>query len=163
MRMLVAELRGAPAQTVGRAFGVLYKLRYSLDEPDHNLKKEESSPRARWPVSLETPPEEWTGLFAVPVSNHIESLPPEAAASEPPVRLETWQYGLVAEILHIGPYDREPASVAKLMEFIRKKGCRVSGLHEEEYLKGPGMIFKGDPEEYQTILRYPITCPRPQP
>lgn len=30
---------------------------------------------------------------------------------------------------------------------------RVVGEHEEEYVKGPGMLFAGDPEQYLTIIR----------
>jgi hypothetical protein len=29
-------------------------------------------------------------------------------------------------------------------------------IHEEEYIKGPGMIFAGNPETYLTIIRYPV-------
>ena len=30
------------------------------------------------------------------------------------------------------------------------------GEHEEEYLRGPGMFSKGDPEKYLTIIRYRV-------
>ncbi len=51
-------------------------------------------------------------------------------------RLDTWEYGEVAEILHIGPYDREEPTIARLTAFIRDKGYSIIGDHEEEYLKG---------------------------
>ena len=70
--------------------------------------------------------------------------------------LETWEYGEVAEILHIGPYNKEEPTVNKLMNFIKEQGYEVAGLHEEEYLKGPTMAGPGDPEKYLTIIRYRV-------
>jgi hypothetical protein len=32
----------------------------------------------------------------------------------------------------------------------------VIGEHEEEYVKGPGMLLAGDPAEYLTIIRLRI-------
>ena len=36
-------------------------------------------------------------------------------------------------------------------------GYEVSGLHEEDYLKGPGFLFAGNPDEYLTLIRYPVS------
>lgn len=161
LRMLVTELTGAPAETVGPAFKALYGVRYSLDNPDDGLEARDRAPRARWPVSVDTPDEQWRGIFGVPISKSIAQLPAEAAETKPPVRLETWEYGTVGEILHIGSYDSEPPTVDRLFAFVREKECTITGLHEEEYLKGPGMFLAGNPDEYQTIIRYPLRCPRP--
>ncbi|NUM64306.1 GyrI-like domain-containing protein [candidate division KSB1 bacterium] len=70
--------------------------------------------------------------------------------------MTTWEYGEVAEILHMGPYDKEQPTVARLMEFIKTQGYEVAGEHEEEYLKGPTMFSRGDPEKYATIIRYRV-------
>jgi hypothetical protein len=32
----------------------------------------------------------------------------------------------------------------------------IAGAHEEEYIKGPTMTGKGDPEKYVTIIRYQV-------
>jgi hypothetical protein len=54
---------------------------------------------------------------------------------------------------HIGPYAKEMPAVEKLMQFIKDSGYKVIGYHKEEYLKGPGMFFKGNPGKYYMIIR----------
>jgi hypothetical protein len=70
--------------------------------------------------------------------------------------LATWEYGEVAEMLHLGPYDQEQPATQRLMDFINAQGYTIAGEHEEEYLKGPTMFSKGDPEKYATIIRYRV-------
>ena len=72
------------------------------------------------------------------------------------VELVTWEYGEVAQILHVGGYDEETADTEALKEFIRSQGYEITGLHEEEYLKGPGFLFAGNPDKYLTLIRYPV-------
>ena len=47
-------------------------------------------------------------------------------------------------------------TVEKLKSFVATNGYEIAGDHEEEYLKGPGMFSKGNPDEYYTILRYQV-------
>lgn len=152
MKVMVIEIIGEPGKTSGEAFGRLFKMKFKLK--NNNLK--ESLPRARWPKPFETPKNEYIGIFALPVSNEVDSLPPNVDNPEPMIQLTNWEYGEVAEILHIGAYDKEAPTVEKLKSFIAANGYEISGAHEEEYLKGPGMFGKGNPEEYQTILRYQV-------
>ena len=152
MKVMVLEITGDPDKTAGEAFGRLFKMKFKLK----NDTSKEAWPRARWPKPFETPRNEYVGIFAVPVSNEVEALPPDADNPEPKIQLVNWEYGEVAEILHVGDYEKEMPSVEKLKSFVIANGYEISGAHEEEYLKGPGMIFKGNPEEYQTILRYPV-------
>ena len=72
------------------------------------------------------------------------------------VSLTTWKYGEVAELLYIGPYDEERLVLEGLRDYINESGYAYVGSHEEEYLKGPGMFFRGNPENYVTILRYEV-------
>ncbi|MEW6104621.1 MAG: GyrI-like domain-containing protein [bacterium] len=69
------------------------------------------------------------------------------------IEIKEWEYGDVAEILHIGPYSEETPTIEKLHNFIKENGYKVIGEHEEEYLKGPGMFGKGNPKKYYTIIR----------
>ena len=92
----------------------------------------------------------------MPVPDEVTTLPEYEAEAGLKVALTTWEYGEVAEILHIGPYDKEDQTIAKLMTFIEQQGYEIIGEHEEEYLKGPGMFFKGNPEKYYTIIRYQV-------
>ena len=67
--------------------------------------------------------------------------------------ITTWAYGDVAEILHVGPYNAEQPDIERLLNFIKSRGYRVVGDHEEEYVRGPGMLFASDPDKYLTIIR----------
>ena len=53
----------------------------------------------------------------------------------------------------MGPYSAEQPDIERLLRFIESSGYRVVGDHEEEYVKGPGMLFAGDPDSYLTIIR----------
>ena len=65
--------------------------------------------------------------------------------------------GLCVQMLHVGPYDDEPASLERMDAFVREQGCEndLSGtrLHHEIYLSDPR---KTAPEKRRTVLRHPI-------
>jgi hypothetical protein len=61
--------------------------------------------------------------------------------------------GQCVQILHLGPYSREPISLAKMKEFVQKQQCNYTGLHHEIYLGDPR---RGDPDKLKTILRQPV-------
>lgn len=153
-KMLVIQITGDPEKTAGQGYSRLYRMNYKL--PDNDIESHRQLPRARWPKPFETPREEYIGIYAVPVSNKISALPEGVDNPEPKVKLENWEYGEVAEILHIGSYEKEAPTIDRLKKFILDKGYEISGVHEEEYLKGPGMFFKGNEDEYVTIIRYPV-------
>jgi len=153
-KMIVVEAKGDPNVIGEKAFALLFELYFKMKE---TLKGPgQAAPRARWPLAFDTPKTEWVGLYAMPVPETVTELPQHEAKPELKVSLTTWEYGQVAEILHVGPYDREQPTVARLMEFIKAQGYEVVGDHEEEYLKGPTMFFKGDPQKYVTIIRYRV-------
>jgi hypothetical protein len=70
-----------------------------------------------------------------------------------PVRFDAWAEGLAAQILHIGPYSAEPATMARLHAFIGEQGYKPAGLHHEIYLGDPR---RAAPEKLRTILRQPV-------
>ena len=152
MKILKIEITGDPDKTAGEGFGRLYGMKFKLK----NDSLKDAWPRTRWPKPFETPRNEYVGIFAVPVSNEVEGLPPDADNPDPKIQLVTWEYGEVAEILHIGSYEKEMPTVEKLKSFVATNGYEIAGDHEEEYLKGPGMFSKGNPDEYYTILRYQV-------
>jgi hypothetical protein len=154
--MLVVELKGDPNVVGGRAFGALFKTYYQLK----GVPKGGSppAPKARWPLPLDTPKGEWVGIYGMPIPATVEALP---AKADPLVKIGTWDYGTVAEILHVGLYSEEVPTVGRLMAFIAQNGYQVIGEHEEEYLRGPGMFGKSDPKKYYTIIRYRVTKAQP--
>ena len=69
------------------------------------------------------------------------------------LRLERWQEGLAMQILHVGPYSTEPATVARMHAFAEANGYRLRGKHHEIYLGDP---MRATPEKLKTILRLPV-------
>ncbi len=73
------------------------------------------------------------------------------------VRFEKFTEGLFAQVMHLGPYDDEPATIAVLSEFIRSSGYveDITSLrqHHEIYLSDPR---KTAPEKLRTVIRHPI-------
>ena len=92
----------------------------------------------------------------MPVPDAVEQVPEVGRAEGLTVDLTTWDYGSVAQVLHVGRYDAEADTIRNLHDFVRTQGYEVTGLHEEEYLRGPGMLFKGNPDRYLTVIRYPV-------
>lgn len=153
-----------PSGQLLKVFGVLMKTYFQL--PGVPKGPGMSAPAARYEnlLDLSLPPEErfkkmestgWKGSAVIPVPASIKSLPAMKAEAGLTPRLGVWTYGEVAEILHLGPYDTEPTTIQKLTDFIAAQGYEIAGLHEEEYLRGPGMPFVS-PKDYYTIIRYPV-------
>ena len=65
--------------------------------------------------------------------------------------------GLCVQIMHIGPYDNEPASVALMDRFLEENGYEndlsVTRLHHEIYLSDARKVA---PENWKTVIRHPI-------
>jgi len=74
-------------------------------------------------------------------------------ASLSALRYERWSEGLSAQIMHIGPYATEPASIVALHKAIAEHGSAPRGRHHEIYLGDPRTSA---PEKLRTILRQPI-------
>lgn len=142
-KMLVVEAKGDPNVASQRGFGLLFKVFFGI--PGVRM----APPRARWIFDLKTPKEQWVGYYALPVSDSA-TLPPGSEGA----KIEVWQYGDVAEILHVGSYADETLTIQKLQKFIADRGYAIAGPHEEEYLRGP----ESGPNtaEYRTIIRYQV-------
>ena len=65
--------------------------------------------------------------------------------------------GLCVQVMHLGSYDDEPATVAALDAFLEENGYEndFSGdrLHHEIYLSDPR---RSAPEKWRTVIRHPI-------
>ncbi|HEV3167748.1 MAG TPA: MerR family transcriptional regulator [Isosphaeraceae bacterium] len=59
-------------------------------------------------------------------------------------------------LLHRGPYSLLGRSYARILESISEHRQSVVRPTREVYLKGPGMIFKGNPKNYLTEIQLPI-------
>jgi hypothetical protein len=68
-------------------------------------------------------------------------------------RFETYNEGESAQIMHIGPFDREEPTINNLHAFIEESGKEKRGRHHEIYLSD---FRKADPEKLKTIIRQPV-------
>jgi DNA-binding transcriptional MerR regulator/effector-binding domain-containing protein len=59
-------------------------------------------------------------------------------------------------LVHRGPYDQLGRSYAKIMGEASVRKLAITPPTREVYLKGPGMIFKGNPRNYLTEILLPI-------
>jgi hypothetical protein len=152
--MLVVEVKGDPNVVGAKAIQLLYKAFYSLKGVPKSFKM--VAPRARWPIGLDTPKDQWVGVFGLPIPDSITTVPDEKNPDSLKIYITKWQYGTVAEILHTGPYSQEQPTEQRLNDYISQQGYKAIGEHEEEYIKGPGMFGPGNPDRYLTIIRYRV-------
>lgn len=74
------------------------------------------------------------------------------------LRLATFEEGLCVQVMHIGPYATEPATVDRMRLFTEESGYQdcvgpLGGKHHEIYLGDPR---KADPAKLKTVLRHPV-------
>ena len=59
-------------------------------------------------------------------------------------------------LVHRGPYEQLGRSYAKILKQARERKLNVVLPTREVYVKGPGMIFKGNPKNYLTEIQFPL-------
>ena len=74
-----------------------------------------------------------------------------------PVEFFPYDEGLCVQCMHLGPYDAEPQTAAKMHDFMRRQGYALditdARYHHEIYLSDPR---KCDPARLKTVLRHPV-------
>ena len=70
------------------------------------------------------------------------------------LRTAWFEEGDVAQVLHVGPYDDERASIERLHAAIAEAGFEPCGRHHEIYVGDPR---RSAPERLRTVIRRPIT------
>ncbi|GAA6152179.1 MerR family transcriptional regulator [Pseudoteredinibacter isoporae] len=86
----------------------------------------------------------------------VESCLPVKKAVNSDLDCKTLYGGQCVSLIHIGPYDTLGESYKKLFDYLNEHNLRPSLPTRETYLKGPGMIFKGNPDNYQTEIHIPF-------
>jgi hypothetical protein len=108
----------------------------------------------------------WTAMIRQPDSvtgELVERLAEEVAirkglSSARRLRLELFEEGLAAQVLHVGPYAAEEPTIARLHAFIHEHGFTFDGhvqRHHEIYLGDPR---RAAPEKLRTIIRQPYVA-----
>lgn len=74
-----------------------------------------------------------------------------------PAEFLTMDEGLCVQIMHVGPFDDEPATIALMDSYLEKNGYAndfsAARRHHEIYLSDARRVA---PEKWRTIIRHPI-------
>jgi len=70
------------------------------------------------------------------------------------VTLDFLHEGQCVQMLHVGPYEEEKQSLARLMEYCELKQLTPRGRHHEIYISDPRRTA---PEKLKTIIRLPVS------
>jgi hypothetical protein len=150
-KMAVVQGKGSPDKVFAKIFpalfGSVYTLKFGLKKQGLESFKV-SCPRARYPDAHLCPKGEWLIIAGIPIPDNTASLPQKEPGTE--VKIETWKYGTVAQILHIGAYDQVKETIDRLQQFITANGYEIAGPHEEEYQSRP------DAKVIKTLIRYQL-------
>ena len=162
------EPDGAYQQAIGVLYAVAYTLKMSY-KTDHKiegffeyvvpplegfwLRSGADKSAFRW-ISVIRLPDFVTRVdfdWAVEAAARKKNL--DCSAAE----LLTVDEGLCVQMMHLGSYDDEPASVAQMDTYLLQNGyendLRGDRLHHEIYLSDPR---KATPEKRKTVIRHPI-------
>jgi hypothetical protein len=178
MQFLELDGRIEPGESPGTspgfatAIGALYSLAYTL--------KFMSKQRVVDPVDYAVMPleglwttpaggadyqiaQEWLWTLMIAQPDHITPVMFEQAREDvrrkkasdrlDEVRLERFREGTSVQIMHIGPYADEPATIAKMVAFAEAHGYGFLGPHHEIYLGDPRTA---KPENLKTVLRHGV-------
>jgi hypothetical protein len=81
---------------------------------------------------------------------------PHLSKSVTELRLERFEEGKAAQIMHVGPYSEEAPTIKKIHDFIKMHGGLFDGhkqKHHEIYLSDPR---KANPAKMKTVIRQPF-------
>jgi DNA-binding transcriptional MerR regulator/effector-binding domain-containing protein len=67
--------------------------------------------------------------------------------------------GRCVSLVHKGPYDQLGRSYERILKYVKDHGYTVATPTREVYIKGPGMIFRGNPKNYLTEIEMLIDSP----
>ena len=174
MQFLMVDGHGDPNQAAEyqQAVEGLYAVAYKLKFASKKLGKDYTVPplEGLWwaedmnsfTTNLDKSAWDWTMMIMTPewITTEMFSQAVAAAGASkvlPALDLvcfETYHEGLSAQILHIGSYDDEAPTLARLHnEWLPENGYAENGKHHEIYLSDPRRVA---PEKLKTVLRQPV-------
>ncbi|MDB5540950.1 MAG: hypothetical protein JWQ89_2677 [Devosia sp.] len=104
----------------------------------------------RWTIMILQPDFVTPALYGAAVQKAGKKLGPPPSS----LRFETFHEGLSVQTLHIGSYDDEAPTLARLhQEFLPQNRLTETGRHHEIYLSDPRRVAT---EKLKTILRQPV-------
>lgn len=156
------------AEAVQAIYQVAYTLKFTLKRADNGIDYGVMPLEGLWWVpdmstfsTSDKSDWDWTMMILQPsaVTSAMVEQAKETAASKRPseaiarVRLERFEEGQAAQVLHLGPYAEEGPTIASLHAFIDEQGLDLRGKHHEIYLGDPR---RAAPEKLRTIIRQPV-------
>jgi hypothetical protein len=135
----------------GKGDYVICKLEGQYWSDDEDQEFQASAPDdLRWRLMIRTP----DFIAQDDLDEAAEKLLAKGKAPEAKaVVLVSFAEGTCVQVLHVGPYDQEGESVARMQAFVAEQGLQVAGRHHEIYLSDPRRVA---PEKLRTILRLPV-------
>lgn len=168
---LMVDGEGAPGgQAYMDAIATLYPVAYTLKfalKPEHDFTI--GPLETLWwhdtpggfPIS-DPSQWKWTAMIVVPdfvTEQHCAAAVDSVRSKGKPaplldrVRLDSLDEGRSVQIMHIGPYEAEPATIHRLHDYITDNGLTMRGRHHEIYLSDPRATA---PERLKTVIRQPV-------
>jgi DNA-binding transcriptional MerR regulator len=90
------------------------------------------------------------------IANYETCMPVKGGQSRDGIEVRELPAGRCVSLLHQGPYEQLSRSYEKALAYVKEKGYMLVSPCREVYLKGPGMIFKGNPKNYLTEIQLMI-------
>ena len=108
-----------------------------------------------WTLMMMQPDQITGDMFAEAIEQLRAKRAKEKADTQPldRLRLERFEEGLCVQVMHIGPYADEPATLQRMEEFAGQHGYQFRGRHHEIYLGDPR---SAKPENLKTVLRHQV-------
>jgi len=169
---LLVEGRGSPTDACfADRLGALYSMAFTIKMTrkfdglgDYAVAKLESRyPNLDVNAGALPPMEEWDWELFIRTPDEVTAADLEKALAAlrkrkkegdaALVRLERIEEGECVQMLHVGPYEAEAATIAAMRESAESQGRRFVGPHHEVYLSDPRRVA---PEKLKTILRMPV-------
>lgn len=159
------------ANAIQALYSAAYTLKFSLKKTDPERDFKVAPLEGLWWAGEAAPTMDdlqrdrdawnWTLLMAVPDAVTAEEVAAalEAAAKKkdlpaaPLLRVERFEEGLAAQILHLGPYAEEGPTIERLRTWAAEQGYEPRGRHHEIYLGDP---LRTAPERLKTVVRQPV-------
>lgn len=175
MNYLMIDGRGDPNKSkefqsaVEALYGAAYTIKFSLKKAKIGLEYSIPPLEGLWWMKGKFDAKnkkawQWTLMLTQPPhvsEKHVEDAVKTLSAKKQnpslqKIRLELFDEGICAQILHIGPYSAEEKTIKRLHDFILEAGCESHGKHHEIYLSDPR---KTAASKLKTIIRQPILMP----
>lgn len=83
-------------------------------------------------------------------------VPTEELPCNPGIEIQVMPRFKAVCVTHIGSYATLSLAYAAIDQYAARHSLKITAPFREVFIKGPGMLFKGNPETYITEIQFPI-------